>query len=99
MTQFSVVAAHVNRSAASAEAACADLLADVDRLRGEAEDLLSARWLGAAAAVFERDWTRWDADARAVLRALDELAQALRLAARDYVVGDAVAAERLRMAW
>lgn len=99
MTQFSVVAADVNRSAAAAEAASADLLAAVDGLRREAADLLSAGWLGAAAGVFERDWTRWDTEARAVLRALDELAEALRLSSRDYAAGDAGAAQGLRIAW
>lgn len=99
MTQFSVVVPEVGRAATAAETAGAELLAEIDRLRGDAQDVLSARWLGAAATRFDRAWTRWDVDARAVVRALDELAEALRLSARDYAVSDAVGADQLRIAW
>lgn len=99
MTQFSVVVAEVAGAATSAETAGVELLAEIDRLRSDAEDVLSARWLGAAASRFDRAWAQWDTDARAVVRALDELAGALRLSARDYAIGDAVAADGLRLAW
>lgn len=99
MTQFSVIAPDVHRVAMTAETAAAQLFAEVRRLRVEAQDVLAGRWLGGAADRFDRAWSQWDADARAVLRSLDELTEALRLAARDYAVGDAVAAEQLRLAW
>jgi WXG100 family type VII secretion target len=99
MTQFGVVVAQVDRAATAAGTASDDLLAEIDRLRGEAQDVLAGRWLGAVAARFDQAWTRWDADAHAVVRALDELAEALRLSARDYANCDAAGAEQLRIAW
>ncbi|HEY8300969.1 MAG TPA: WXG100 family type VII secretion target [Jatrophihabitans sp.] len=98
MSEFDVLVPEVGRAAATADNAGADLLAEIDRVRREAEDVLAGRWRGAVARRFERAWSQWDADARAVVRALDELAESLRLAARDYSTQDLAAADGLRLA-
>lgn len=98
MSEFAVVVPEVGRAAATADNARADLAAEIDRLRREAEDVLAGRWLGAVARRFDRAWSQWDAEARSVLRALEELAEALRLAARDYSSADLAGADELRLA-
>ncbi len=98
MTEFDVVVPEVGRAAATAENARVELLAEIDRLRRDAEDVVAGRWLGAVARRFGCAWSQWDADARAVVRALDGLAECLRLAARDYETQDMAAGDGLRLA-
>jgi WXG100 family type VII secretion target len=98
MTQFAVAVPAVAEAAASARAVGAELRAELDRVRAEAEAVLTGSWLGRAADSFDRAWSRWHADARAVIAALDDLADALHQSAAAYADGDNGASDRLAMA-
>ncbi len=59
---------------------------------------LSGEWLGRAAASFADGWREWHRDAGEVIAALDELAEALRCAARAYENADTSGRTTLHLA-
>jgi WXG100 family type VII secretion target len=98
MTHFAVELPALAQSAAGARAAGADLGTELDRLRAEADAVLSGQWLGRAAASFDRAWTAWHAGARDMIAALDELAAQVTACEREYYRSDGTASDGLRLA-
>lgn len=98
MQGFGVVVSSVERASAATQSAGVDLGAELSRLRGEADEVLSGRWRGLAADAFDRAWVSWDGGAREVVAGLDRLAELLARTGREYGVRDEVSAATLRLA-
>jgi WXG100 family type VII secretion target len=98
MTAFDVTVSAVAHAAATSDSIALDLSADLDGLRAEAEAVLAVEWLGRAAASFADGWRDWHRDARVVIAALDELAEALRCSARAYENADTSGRATLQLA-
>ncbi len=73
----------------------ADLEGQLQTLGGNLASLASA-WQGAGASAFQVVWTRWEEQARTVLRALESFEQALTTAERGYDAADDASSQALR---
>ena len=98
MSDFAVVVSALGHGSTVTRSAGSDLDSELRRLRRRADEVLTGQWLGRAAEAFDRAWTSWDAAAREILAALDELAESVATAARAYEVEDDAASAQLRQA-
>ena len=89
MSDFTVDPPLLRRTASNLATVRAELEAELRALRHDADDVLTGSWRGAAAASFDRAWSRWDAGAREVIVALGELGEALDACAVSYFGCDA----------
>ena len=96
MSDFAVVVSALRHVSTTTQSAGSDLESELCRLRRGADGVLTGQWLGRAAEAFDRAWSSWDAAAREIVAALDELAELLATTARAYEVDDDAAAAQLR---
>lgn len=84
MSGYEVEPAEVFAAGAMASEAANEGRAELARLRAAADDLLGHGWRGGAATAFGHGWREWHDGARSMLSALDEMARALDVTAREY---------------
>ncbi len=86
---FELQSSELRLAAATAAESAASTASGLARLRAEAEQVLSARWHGAAAAHFDRAWLDWERGARELLAGLERMAELLAQTERTYLAADA----------
>ena len=96
MSGFAVTVSAVQQAASTTASVGHELGDELARLRREADAVLSGGWSGAAAAAFDRSWCAWDSGARAVVDALEQLADRLRASGTAYWARDAMSSDELR---
>jgi WXG100 family type VII secretion target len=92
MTNFAVDLPTLRQASVRSEAIGAMLRDELSQLHREVDAVLTGSWLGRAADTFDRAFASWEAGARALLDALDELATSVEASAAAYLGSDLAAA-------
>jgi WXG100 family type VII secretion target len=92
MTNFAVDVSALRQASARSASVGVALRAELARLHREVDAVLTGAWLGRAADTFDRAFADWEAGARAMLDALDDLAASVDAGAAAYVGSDVAAA-------
>lgn len=96
MSGYEVEPAEVFAAGALAAEAANEGRVELARLQAAADDLLGHGWRGQAAAAFGQGWHEWHDGARTMLAALDEMARALDVTAREYEQNETATVTDLR---
>ena len=98
MTNFAVDIPTVRQASARSAAIAATLRDELRQLHRDVDAVLTGSWLGRAADTFDRSFAEWEAGARAMLDALDDLATSVDASAAAYLGSDLAAADELAAA-
>ncbi|HEY2296543.1 MAG TPA: WXG100 family type VII secretion target [Jatrophihabitans sp.] len=98
MTNFAVEIPALRQASVRSASLAAELRAELVALHRAVDAVLTDAWLGQAADTFDRGLSEWEAGARAMLEALDELAAALESSASAYLGCDRAGADDLAQA-
>jgi WXG100 family type VII secretion target len=98
MTNFAVEVPALRQASARSASVATELRAELVALHRAVDDVLTAAWLGRAAEAFDRGFGAWEAGARTMLEALDQLAASVDSCATAYLGSDRAAADELALA-